>query len=368
MEFNTDRRNSHSTIRRACSASFDQLSDDEFSQEIHELARRSQFSGTGENSGTEDASSMESSWPVIQPEPLDWSASMEMRANSVDLPVSLRMIKQKKKQRREEFINGVGESAYCSVNKAFTSMVFIIRELHSFTLQMRELLFCEDMQGILERVKTEIHDSFVWLFQQVFSHTPTLMVYVMILLANFTVHSISTSVTIAAAAAAPPPAVQDREISTSINFEPSKSCSASSSKTTSVGGGNGGRSKRRSAPSSSEGDGWIERSENLRHPSSLESESPVTAPAEEEEGLWNSMVEEAFRMQREGRDEALLDHETMLRFVSPVTAKIDADEDQEKYHRMQFLYETALSQEPNNVLLLTNYAQFLYLVAHDYDR
>ncbi|KAB2606150.1 hypothetical protein D8674_008019 [Pyrus ussuriensis x Pyrus communis] len=47
-------------------------------------------------------------------------------------------------------------------------MVFIIRELHSYTLQMREILFFEDLQGILSRVQKEMQASFVWLFQQVF--------------------------------------------------------------------------------------------------------------------------------------------------------------------------------------------------------
>ncbi|KAJ8437922.1 hypothetical protein Cgig2_031438 [Carnegiea gigantea] len=365
-EFNTPRRSSHSNFRTACSASFDELSDAEFSREIHEFARRLQFPGV------EDSSSMESKWPEIQPEPLDLSASVEMRANSVDLPVSMRMIKRKKKQWEEEFINGVGESAYCSLKKAFSSMVFIIRELHTFALQMRELLFYEDMQGILERVRREIHASFVWLFQQVFSHTPALMVHLMILLANFAVHSMSSSAAIAASA--PPPAVEERETSTSGNSESSsivKSCSASSSKTsTSAGGGNGSGSKTRPAPTGAEGDGSNTRPENLHRLISPETvlHPPLTKPEEEVMALWNSMVEEASRMQGEGRDEALLDHEMMQRFVSPVMAKMDTGEDHEEYHRTELIYQTALSQDPNNVLLLTNYAQFLYAVAHDYDR
>ena len=96
----------------------------------------------------------------------------------------------------------VGESA---VKRAFSSMVFMIRELQSFTLHMRELLLFEDLQGILLRVRKEMHASFVWLFQQVFSATPTLMVSVMILLANFTVYSIGSSNSALAAAAATPP-------------------------------------------------------------------------------------------------------------------------------------------------------------------
>lgn len=369
-EFNTQRRDSHSNIRRACSASFDEFSDAEFSREIHEFARQLQFPSAGENSGVEDSSLMESKWPEILPEPLDLSESVEMRGKNVDLPVSMRMIKRQKKQWEEEFINGVGESAYCSLNKAFSSMVFIIRELHSFALQMRELLFYEDMQGVLERVRREIHASFLWLFQQVFFHTPALMVHLMILLANFAAHSMSSSAAIAASA--PPPAVEEREASTSGNSESSsimKSCSASSSNATSAGGGNGSGSKTRPAPTGAEGDGSITRPENLHRLISPETvlHSPFAKP-EEEVALWNSMVEEASRMQGEGRDEALLDHETMQRFVSPVMAKIDTGEDHEEYYRTELLYQTALSQDPNNVLLLTNYAQFLYSVAHDFDR
>lgn len=101
----------------------------------------------------------------------------------------------------------VGESA---VKRAFSSMVFMIRELQSFTLHMRELLLFEDLQGILLRVRKEMHASFVWLFQQVFSATPTLMVSVMILLANFTVYSIGSNSALAAAATPPTATVSFR--------------------------------------------------------------------------------------------------------------------------------------------------------------
>nr|DAD19163.1 TPA_asm: hypothetical protein HUJ06_020626 [Nelumbo nucifera] len=159
-------------------------------------------------------------------------ASIERKVNSVDLPLSLRMIK--KKRQWQEGFKETSESAYCSVKKAFSSM-------------MREILFYEDLQGILDRVQ-EMHASFVWLFQQVFSHTPTLM----------------------------------------------------------------------------EG-----------------------TTSEEEVNLWNAIVEEASRMQASMRDEAL-DHKTMQQFVSPI--------------------KLALSQEPDNPLILANYAQFLYLVFCDHDK
>lgn len=231
------------TIRRASSASLDAFSDEEFSKKIQELALRFQLSDddddytsskvdSGSELGSDSRDShgvnraescngvseeslslqkqrqfplepVEPPWPEIQQELLDWCgrddtipASIERKANSGDVPLSLRMIK--KKMQWHEGFRDAGESAYCSVKKAFSSMVFIIRELHSYTLQMRELLFTEDLQAIIARVQKEMHASFVWLFQQVFSQTPTLMVYVMILLANFTVYSMGRNTAIAA--------------------------------------------------------------------------------------------------------------------------------------------------------------------------
>lgn len=206
-------RRGRRTIRRAFSASLDSFfSDEEFAKKIEDLALRFQISN--ENNAIMDLESFEESLTsssgssgssgslAVNFEPPEFiPAIIERKANSVELPFSLRIIKQKLKL-KEEF-RDVGESACCSVKKAFSSMVFIIRELQCFTLQMREVLLYEDLQGILERVQKEMHASFVWLFQQVFSHTPTLMVYVMILLANFTVHSMSSNNAIAAVA--PPP-------------------------------------------------------------------------------------------------------------------------------------------------------------------
>lgn len=380
-EFKPKQKRSSSlpTIRRACSASFDTSSDEEFSRKIQDLAFRFRtsddnsvrnFNSTeeeGEKEKIEDESSVESSLMEIQ--------SVEMKAKSLDLPLSLRMIKRKKKQLQVNLLE-TGESAYCSVKKAFSSMVFIIRELHSYTLQMREVLFFEDLQGILARVQSEMHASFVWLFQQVFSHTPTLMVYVMILLANFTVHSMSTS----AAVSVPPPVatVEERSFSgggSNFDFDASvvKTFTVSSpgNKMTSVGGNNGGGNNVRPVASGMDGDSWMNNNSGILHrPIVPDGVSPVstqedTRKAEEVE-LWNSIVDEASRMQSQVRDESL-DDETLQKFVSPVTAKIEA-EDYVDHFKTELHYQTNVAQEPNNVLLLANYAQFLYLVVHDFDR
>ncbi|XP_057954643.1 uncharacterized protein LOC131148752 isoform X2 [Malania oleifera] len=422
------------TLTRACSASFDASSDEEFAKKIQELALRFQVSDDDEDiSSTADAESetnpdsrdeqsengadnssiingeisfvqdrrqflhskivpIEPPWPTLRREPPDWPgrdeiipANIERKANSVDLPLSLRMIKRKKQW--QEGFREAGESAYCSVKKAFSSMVFIIRELHSYSLQMREVLFYEDLQGILVRVQKEMHASFVWLFQQVFSHTPTLMVYVMILLANYTVTSMASN---SAIAASQPPetyvSVVETQDQLPQKFDSSaiKTFTASSSggKTTFIGGngGGGGGGKARSAAGGTDGDGTFDPSEHHRrivpegtsqvssmgNPAPAREEAESVSGREEELSLWNSVVEDAAKMQAAFRDEAL-DQETMQRFVSPVTTKIEPD-NYSDYFQTELLYQVGLAQDSNNALLLANYAQFLYLVARDYDR
>lgn len=398
------------TIIRSCSDSLDSFSDEEFSKKIQELALRFQLSGDEyEDSSTDDAheelvvdsseAQYESSGSMFLEnqklfdlaETPDWvereeiiPASIERKANSVDLPLSLRIIKRKKQW--QEGFHEVGESAYCSVKRAFSNMVFIIRELQSYTLQMREMLFYEDLQGVLVRVQKEMHASFVWLFQQVFSQTPTLMVYVMILLANYSVHSMAGGAAIAAtlpqqayAAAEEVVSVMEDQSNVKQKFDSSSiktfSVSSSNGKSTSIGGSSGGGGKYRPTTGGTDDDGlfnWRLSSDYHRTifpdgVSTTGEESVSGQVAREEElRLWNSIEEESSRMQSELRDEAL-DHETMLRFVSPINAKIESD-DYTDYFRTELLYQTGLAQEPNNTLLLANYAQFLFLVAQDYDR
>ncbi|TYG64749.1 hypothetical protein ES288_D06G133400v1 [Gossypium darwinii] len=109
-----------------------------------------------------DSESLKPSWLERGEEII--SSNIERKANSVDLPLSLRIMKRKLQW--QEGFRDAGELTYCSLKKAFSSMVFIIQELHSYTLQMRELLFYENLQGVLVRVQKEMHASFVWLFQQ----------------------------------------------------------------------------------------------------------------------------------------------------------------------------------------------------------
>ncbi|KAJ0238820.1 Uncharacterized protein HA466_0233740 [Hirschfeldia incana] len=333
------------SFRRVYSASF---SDEEFSKKIQELTMR--FNGERDTN-----------------EPVHLSSSIEMKANSVHLPLSLRIIK-KKRQRWEEGVKQAGESARDSMSKAFSSMVFMIQELQSFTLHMRETLCYEDLQGILVRVREEMHASFVWLFRQVFSATPTLMVYVMILLANFTVYSLGTNSVLAAATAPATTTVVTTVSETNEKFD--KTFFVSSPAVD--GNNNGGGGNIRPVLSGTYGDGFGVpegpsqlSSSTFGSTTTTESETSVSGQ-QVEVGLWNKIVEEAEEMQYSSIDN-VLDHETRKRFVSPLDARVETGEDID-YFRTELLYQTGLSQEPDNPLLLANYAQFLYTVSNNYDR
>ncbi|KAL9271264.1 hypothetical protein AKJ16_DCAP02161 [Drosera capensis] len=281
-----------------------------------------------------------------------------------------------------EGLMDASETAYCSMRAAFSSMVFMIRELHGFTMQMRELLYYEDLDEIWERVKKEMHASFVWLFQQVFSCTPTLMVYVMIFLANFTVHSMSRN---AAFASMPRALVACSESTAIVAVDASEQriqkydqgvSSVMITPLDLMDGVNGGGGNVGSVGNKAEGQGWFEESFNPRQTIGPDGGFQVStrvdreeeAAREDEERIWNEIVDEAARMQAETRGESL-DIETTTQFVSPVTAEVEEDgNDHEEYLRTEMMYKIGLAQEPNNSLLLANYAQYLYLVLHDHVR
>ncbi|KAG2292654.1 hypothetical protein Bca52824_039323 [Brassica carinata] len=322
LEFSTKKK--LYPLRRVCSASSGFFSDEEFSAKMQELALQFKIAGEEEDLVTNKdrrnhrfgnvklllhesvpgLASLEAPWMEMVSH-----SSIERKANSVDLPLSLRMIKRKL---QEEALREARESTYCSIDKAFSSMVFMIEEMHSFALQTTE--------GVLKQVKKDMHASLLWMFQRVFSQTPTLMVYVMILLANFTVHSIASNLAIAES-----PATKDQE---QMGLVPVVS-------------------------------GTVDMISHL----STQGDSVLGQGIREEElSLWNSMVEEADQMQG-----SPVDLDMRLRLVSPIIARVALDDDA-SYTRTELLYKIGLAQEPNNTLLLANYAQFLYLVSQDYDR
>jgi hypothetical protein len=324
-----------------------------------------------------------------------WPASVERSASSVELPVSLRMLKRRKQQLErggrwdERLIDCAGESARAAVGRAFSSMVLMIRELQSFTLQMREALFYEDLQGVLARVHAEMHASFVWLFQHIFSGTPALMVSLMLLLANFTVYSMGAS-----GATLPPPqptvaavAMIDTQqpAEQSQRFDTAELKTFSIGRTASVGGNSGGGGKVRPVAGAT-GDGHSDESYRQRGtvpPQGLSQATPMGAGSEasvsdsmaveetqtqDELVIWKRISDEATRMKASARAEELTDPEILGQLVAPVEAPKVETEYSPEFAATAQRYEQAVSDEPNNSLLLSNFAQFLYLVQHDHDR
>ncbi|MED6108262.1 hypothetical protein PIB30_022071 [Stylosanthes scabra] len=275
----------------------------------------------------------------IQPEPPSWPEreeilrlSFERRVKGVGIPFSIRMIR--KKLELQKSLKEASDLTYCSVNKAFSSMLFIFHQLQTSALQTRESMFLEDFEGVMDKLRVDMDTSFVWLFQQVFCKTPTLMVYVMVLLANFSVFSV------AAAVDTPRTELQSHwGTKTSLKKE-----------TASV--------LANIVPS--------RHSEQVGFETQKDEDSKDERLAEEEM-LWLSMVEEASIMHKGLENNEILDHETMKRFVSPVSVELEGDQ-YEEYVNTELYYQKHLRRSEHNSLLLSNYGHFLFLVAHDLDR
>ncbi|XP_061999735.1 uncharacterized protein LOC133717101 [Rosa rugosa] len=380
------------SLKQTCRASFEDFSYDEMSEQMEELAQKLEICSDNDENEEEDTSwvmskvsrsrypggkkrrdsgfsmqfsrfklnALEPSLLGINPEPPDWPERSEIvladiarKANSLEFPLSLRLLK-KKHQQWEESSREVGEyTAFSSLNKAFSSMVFIIHELHSYALSIGGCLYCEDFKEIISKVQREMNFSFVWLFQQVFSRSPTLMVYVMILLANFTVYSMNGKNAVIPDTTPMPDVAETLGL---FLYEPlERPCV--------YWDGEDECEPDKVSPSESENkDGTGLRL--IKFPT--EEIFGVSSLDDEELNLWKSVLEEASNMQAELRTEDL-DYETVQQFVSPVTVNLEAD-DYDCYFKTDILYQMGLAQEPDNTLLLSNYAKFLYLVAHDHDR
>jgi len=288
--------------------------------------------GSSEEFRTTEPEVLKPSLLGIQPEPPSWPErdeilrlSFERKVNSVGIPLSIRMIK-KKLQLEEGFKEAVEltKLSNCSMKKTFSSMMFIMHELQSQALQTRESLCGEDLESVMAKLGREMDASFVWLFQQVFWKTPTLMVDVMVLLANFLVFSMN-----------------DNTIKAIIPSMITKAVPLT----------NNNESKVQHLLDGTDAD---------------EGEYVKQELSEEEEMLWNSLQEEAAILQEEWRSE-VLDHETRQRFVAPVSVELEGDH-YEEYIKTELYYKMHLLRTPHSSLLLSNYAQFLFLVLHDTDR
>ncbi|CAJ1970995.1 unnamed protein product [Sphenostylis stenocarpa] len=284
--------------------------------------------GSSEEFGTMEPDVLEPSLLGIQPEPPSWPERdeilrlrFERKVNSVEIPLSIRMIK--KKLQLEEGFKEAGELTgltNCSVKKTFSSMVFIMHELQNHALQTRQSVCGEYLENFMAKLGREMDASLVWLFQLVFWKTPTLMVDVMVFVANFLFFSMNDNTV---KAIAPSMVTKDLPLTNNEN------------KVQHSQGGTG-----------------VHQGEYVKHELS-----------EEEEMLWNSLQEKAAMLQKEMRSE-VLDHHTRQRLVAPVSVKLEGDL-YDEYLKTERYYRKYLQRTPHCSLLLSNYAQFLFLVFRD---
>ncbi|XAR71944.1 hypothetical protein NMG60_11018405 [Bertholletia excelsa] len=323
------------TMKRACFLNFEEFSRRDLSNLLLEIRQILDEVEEGDNNELLSNNSITCAVPMskfqplkprvlgIKPEPPEWPEReeivreiIERRLNSLDFPLSLRMIKKRRKS-QENCLGNLGDPISCSVKRAFSSVVNIILELQNCALKMRERIEYDDLEDIMDRVHREMHGSFAWLFQGVFSKTPALMISVMTLLADFSVSSVSVY----------------NQYVLLLGME--------------------GTSQDQFDSSSIE----------LLSRNSCENEKV------EEKGLqlWSLVVDEAIGMREESSRAGVVKNDEAPSFVPPFSVEIEPD-DCVEFHRTDLRYQTCLSENPNDPLLLCNYAQFLQLVTHDYDR
>ncbi|KAL3521191.1 hypothetical protein ACH5RR_019340 [Cinchona calisaya] len=366
LNFNKQESSRVHRIKRSCRANLDE---DGFGEQQHIEALKAQGFGVHDNEEGKDylinnqccainERAQDSFWQShielldptmlgIRPEPPDWperdsvcweDIEIEHKAKNFDLPLSLRMIK--KKLQREQGFKRLGEAS-SPVTKAFSSMAFIIVELQSCALRMREALCNEDLEVIISGVQKDMYSSFAWLFQQVFSRTPDLMVSMMILLADFATYSTLQ------------PALLGSLSETTEELGSIQHCQRDN------------YGVERGAELATEGANKDSSDLSIRKQLNANPEEILQVGNQEfrsaaEVSLWNSFLDQATKMQGFDRD-------VLQNFVSPFSVEIEP-EDYMDYLRTSLMYQVALSQDPNNPLLLCNYALFLHLAAHDYDR
>ncbi|XP_055811101.1 uncharacterized protein LOC129880888 [Solanum dulcamara] len=316
----------HSSIQRCSYSSCANFGEEQFDGKGIERGENEGFCAIFRSKDSFFPSKFESLEPRmlgIKPEPPYWPereailwANIEQKAKSFGLPLSLRMIKKKHQWESGRF-NDLKVTNSCT-SKAFSSLVFIIVELQTYALHMRESMCNEDLEMSIGKVKGDMYASYVWLFRQVFSRTPILMMYVMILLANFSVQSASNNVAVAK------PLVQ-------------MACDEQHLQV------------------------------NYPHivPEEVSNLADKVLRSDEEIELWDSIEDEVLNMR--GLSGIGFDHEVMLKFVSPLSVEIEPDNNVD-YFKTDLVYQMALSHEPYNTLLLCNYAQFLKVIARDYNR
>lgn len=256
------------------------------------------------------------------------------------LPRSLKRRKHKERARGS-----------CAMSKAFTALVFIIKSMHGHALEMQE----DYVMQLLTPMQRDMDLSFAWLFQQVFASTPEYMLSIMTLLADFTVHALGADLALAAASAMASP------------FPPQ---SASTIVKEDVAAGLRKELNRRS-----KGVALPAKQENLHRTSSdmlpeIRVDLDDVKMSSSEELVMNELMAEAMKeMEANAGWQPLpvFEKDEGKKLVAPVQVTISPD-NYTCFDRTELEYQHAISSQPTNVMLLSNYAQFLYVVRHDNNR
>lgn len=259
------------------------------------------------------------------------------------LPRSLKRRKNKERNVRS-----------CAMSNAFSALVFIIKSMHGHALEMQE----DHVMKLVTPMQRDMDLSFAWLFQQVFVTTPEYMLSIMVLLAEFTVHSLG----------------EDMALASALAMANSKA-----------------NSNRPACPAKEGVSAGLMKELNRRHKAALAAKhedvsetnreslldelangaaplSRKTSP-EEEKIMHALMVEAMEEMETNSGWEPLpvVDKEAVKKLVAPVQVTVSPD-NYFCFDRTELEYQHAIGTQPTNVMLLSNYAQFLYVVRHDNNR
>jgi hypothetical protein len=276
-------------------------------------------------------------------------------------------------------------------------MVFMLRAIQNYAMHLRQHLSPlekHDIQELMNIVQREMHSSLLWLFQTVFSATPVLMVSVMLLLANFTVHSAGS---LAPAEAAVLDLLSVSPIAQGLaQQEPVPQLATSIAEEASVGKQtlqpfvkaasrhrSGGQSKILLKDWEANASPAVRSAAVGGEEEASTSESSGTAYGAKQGGSPSSSVDNKIQdrlymqglLEQAAKEMELevpyhhvrLDQEVIRQLVAPLSVEVDPD-NYACFDRTELQYLGAIAKEPSNALLLGNMAMFMYVVRKDKER
>ncbi|KAH7426207.1 hypothetical protein KP509_11G090000 [Ceratopteris richardii] len=257
-----------------------------------------------------------------------------------------------------------------AVNTAFSSLVLMMESLQRQTLRLRTTLSMEEDMCLnmrMETVHQENQETFLSLFQKVFACTPNLMVFIMLFLVDFTTYAIEKNISLTVMPLGEPPTARQRLnpwATSTINGQDDAlgvekmhyqnfylDCSQVSPNLLFCEGEEGNSV----AKNVKVGKGIDGESDQSPHNGFRIDEGQHAL-----ETIWRQVVPNKLNSFALGKTKHML--------VAPVSAPALENDNYVCYDRTDLKYQDQLSKDPENPLLLANYAHFLHVVRHDYKR